>query len=238
MAHRRRSPARQWRSRTGFRSAHGIERPEVVALDLAGVGNPELRQTRRPVPACLDVRGPEGDMMDRTGPLPCRGQAGLHRDVQLGGWPSLAHAVDMDFALSIGRGVLADILHVEDASKDSVRRREVRNRYGDGAEATDLMLPWNRTPVPRVRFAHPPSSMRRKRWPSGSSNSIAARPSMVEIGAAVTPASIRCAAQKFRLISPETLSPVPLIEEVPRRSRSTGQSKKVRSVPGVASPSA
>jgi hypothetical protein len=40
------------------------------------------------------------------------------------------------------------------------------------------------------------------------------------------------------MLSPATRSPVRLIEWVPRRSGAAGQSKKVRSDPGEASPSA
>ena len=84
----------------------------------------------------------------------------------------------------------------------------------------------------------PPSSVSRNRWPSGSSKSSVARPPVAPTSPTATPRSASRARHQPRLASPATRSPVRAIECVPRRSRATGQSKKVMSVPGEARPSA
>ncbi len=137
------------------------------------------------------------------------------------------------------RGIVADAAHVHDLGQHERGARQIVHGEHDRAEAADLVLGRHRTALPRrgrpraaVVDQHQALAfavLERQGQPAvdfDRHRRSRRRP------------AFRRSRQNPSVFSPATRKPVREIELVPRRSGAAGKSKKVRSVPGLALPSA
>jgi hypothetical protein len=90
------------------------------------------------------IRRPERDVMDRTGSLPCRRKARLHRDMKFRRRPAFPHFEDVNLTLPIRRGIFPPCACSSPAS-DRFGIGDVGNTDHDRSEPAYLVLDWYRT---------------------------------------------------------------------------------------------
>ena len=90
-------------------------------------------------------------MMNGTGALAGGRQAGLNGHMQFGSRSTLTHGKHMHLALAVRRRILALSGHVHHLLENQLRIGDIRNAHGDGAKPLDLVFCGNGAAVPRMR---------------------------------------------------------------------------------------
>ena len=236
-ARRSQSPDRRLRSRTARRRARGNRGCGNRSGRSRRSSQCRIRRAVRPRMILRLVGRAEGHVMHAACALPRGGQIAPLDHMQFGRRPALAHLEHMRRGRR--RGVVARPPHVHDFGQHARGARQLRHGQRDRTEPADLMLRRNRAAVPR-QTPRPPAIIH-QRQPLALEILELQRQPAVDLGDVADAIAEPPSAGRAR--SPASFHrsrgrPCATRVREPRTSRSTGQSKKVMSVPGLAFASA